>query len=39
MDDPFGFRHKALIDLLNLLHNRLTTIEIKIDKILAGEEE
>lgn len=33
-DDPFGLKHKALIDLLNHLHMQLVRVENKLDEVL-----
>jgi len=34
MSDPFGFRAKALMDLLDHLHMQLVRIEKKLDEVL-----
>jgi len=35
--DPFGLKHKALMDLLNHLHMQLVRVEKKLDEVLEDE--
>tara|TARA_Y100000004_G_scaffold89474_1_gene100377 strand:+ start:1101 stop:1220 length:120 start_codon:yes stop_codon:yes gene_type:complete len=35
--DPFGFQHKALMELLNHLHMQLVRVEKKLDEVLEDE--
>ena len=37
VDDPFGLRHKAYIELLTHLHVQLNKIEQKLDILLERE--
>ena len=35
--DPFGFQHKALMNLLNHLHMQLVRVENKLDEVLNND--
>ena len=39
MSDPFGFKAKALMDLLDHLHMQLVRMEKKIDEVLENEKK